>query len=306
MTHTDVLTDPPGNLSGEGAETVRRWVRAIDEFCESMRGANRSEKTIRQRRYQLALLAEDHLSRSPWRVSVDQLAAWLASYEWSDGTRFSYRATVKAFYAWAEETGRVQRSPAAKLPKIRRPDSIPRPTPESVVRAAFARATDRDRLMLMLALHAGLRRAEIASLRWDQIELTTMRITGKGKRTRLAIMTPQLHAELDAEHARRTTGQFGAGYYYGRRNGDSEYVFPGRFGGHLTPEVVGAVLSKLLGPGWTAHTLRHAFGTRFYQRSGDIRLTSKALGHRRLDTTAGYASVPSNAMRDVMVTLWDD
>lgn len=291
-------------LSG-GGEMTRRWARAIEDYCEWLRSGTISEATVRQRRYQLALLAEDHLSRNPWRLSGGQLSAWLASYEWSDATRATYRSTLVSFYTWGLDDGRVKHNPTERLRTVSIPDRVPNPAPDSVMTAALQRANDRDRLMLLLASHAGLRRAEIAGLRWDQIIDGRLRIVGKGKKTRVVRLTRRLAAELEAERQRRADGGYGTGYHY-RINTDQAHVFPGRYTGHLTPETVGVTLSGLLGPGWTGHTLRHRFGSQFYRKSGDIRLTAAALGHSKLDTAAGYAALPSGAHDDVMANLYDD
>lgn len=283
---------------GEG--TVRAWVKAIDEFTAWSRAAGNSPRTIEQRRYQLAFLAEAHLHRTPWRVTTSELAGWLGSYDWSAATRYSYRSTIRTFYAWAQTVGHVKRNPAVDLPPVRVPQSLPRPTPDGIVDHALDDCTDRDRLFVLLATHAGLRRAEIASLRWEHVGTDELRITGKGNKIRSIPLHPRLAAELTAERVRRDDAEYGSGYRY-RKVSDGGYIFPSRRNGTpISPHTVGTVLSKLLGPQWTGHTLRHRFGTRTYQISGDIRITAALLGHARLDTTAGYARIPDDALRRVV------
>lgn len=86
------------------------------------------------------------------------------------------------------------------LPAIRIPLGVPKPTPLSIVRRALAVASDRDRLMVMLAVLAGLRRAEIAVVHTDDVfeDLigSSLRVTGKGGRTRVVPLDVELAGVL--------------------------------------------------------------------------------------------------------------
>lgn len=277
------------NGSGEevlGRGHVETWKRAIDGYVAEMRAAGLSRRTIRQRRYQLGLLAEDHVRRSPWKLSREDLIDWLGRYEWRSSSQMVYRATIRGFYTWARIAGHCRRNPADKLPSIAVPSGLPRPVPDSVVEAALEKADPRSRLILLLGYYAGLRRAEIAALRWEQVGTKTLRVTGKGKRTREIPLHPKLAEAL-------------ADYRFLHDVGDA-YVFAGNHKGHLAAETVGRLASEALGSNWTTHTLRHAFLTRAYQISGDIRSVAALAGHAKLDTSAGYARLPGDALRRIV------
>jgi integrase len=144
-----------------------------------------------------------------------------------------------------------------------------------VLADALERSSERTRLMLLLAAYAGLRRAEIAKLHTCDLVDGTMRIKGKGGRVRSVPIHPRIAAHL-------------AGAPYG-------YLFPGSRGGHLSPDRVGRIMSDALGPGWTAHTLRHRFGTRLYAQSHDVLQAQQLLGHSSPATTQRYVRLPDDA-----------
>lgn len=89
--------------------------------------------------------------------------------DWSPNTRCSARASVRAFYRWAQQTGRREDNPTDALLTIAATPGRPRPCPESALLTAVRAAGDRERLMLALGACAGLRRAEIATCRGDAL-----------------------------------------------------------------------------------------------------------------------------------------
>lgn len=298
MTTVDLATTSElgGTLGGSGD---MRWATAVDLWADWMRSEGIRPRTIELRRYQISHLGDDILRRSPWRVKSSDLIAWMAQQEWASETRRSYRSAINGFYAWAIRAGHTKRNPVAdiKAPKMIR--GRPKPAPDRILDAAFAIATDADRMMITLAAYAGLRRAEIAVFRMDLIEDNKIRVTGKGDHVRSVPVHSLLAAELDAELDRRAEGKRGSGYRYSSGIGEG-WMFPGRHGGHLTPNAVGKRLTKLLGPGWTGHTLRHRFLTRVLDKSGNLAVAQELAGHASPATTRIYAGPTDVALRDAV------
>ena len=75
---------------------------------------------------------------------------------------------------------------------------------------------------------------------------------------------------------------------------------PGQIDGHLSPAYVGKRVSRVLGVGWSTHTLRHRFATRCYAGSRDLLSVQKLLGHSKPETTEGYVLVPNEWLRSAM------
>jgi integrase/recombinase XerD len=51
------------------------------------------------------------------------------------------------------------------------------------------------------------------------------------------------------------------------------------------------------------HTLRHSFATHLLEQKVDIRVIQVLLGHRKLETTARYAQVATDLLREVISPL---
>lgn len=253
------------------------WQADLDAFVQYLHAAGRARTTIELRTVQLER-AFTWLNVPPLTVSGDDLIAYMAANDWKPETRKSMRAALRGFYKWAIESGRLDKEadPTVNLPNVTVPQGKPHPTPDEVFAAAFAGASDDVRLMIMLAAYAGLRRAEIAGLHSRDVLAGSLRITGKGSKVRNVPVHPALEAAL--------SGRVG-------------YIFPGRRGGHVSPDWIGKQLKSALGEGWTAHSLRHRFATRAYASQRDMLAVQQLLGHSSVATTQRYTQVPDDALR---------
>lgn len=280
---------------------MRQWSRAVNEWEAHLRAANRSEKTIDKYIYRLNRIIDDddRIAKSPWKLSAGDLEAWLATRPWEPNTRRSYAITLRSFYRWASDTGRVKSNPAAKLSTAEE-HGLPHPVPEGIAEAAIESATQRDELILLAGYDAGLRCSEIAALPWTAKEVTRdgrhLRIKGKGRKVRLVPMTERFSVAWDAERERRRNVATGTGFRF-RVDPASGYMLPGRYGGHIHPSAVSAVGESLL-DGWSLHSLRHAYATDLLDGGADLRRVQELLGHASLSTTQIYTEVSMGARHD--------
>jgi len=158
------------------AVTAGRWLEPalpLDETFDDILSAWRryamasghSERTITSRAYTLRRLAR---SVDPMTATRDDLTDWLADLmdrrtgaPVTRSSRATYRAQVRAFYAFLVSCGRRGDDPSAGLPQPRVPRAYPRPlTPAEVVRVLAACEDPRaaqTRAYVVLACYAGLR-----------------------------------------------------------------------------------------------------------------------------------------------------
>jgi len=279
------LARVPGSRTRRVKKVSGDWYQAIEAHIVHVRAGGGSSGSVRLRRHCLYDLADQVAPAGPWDVKPAQLAGFLSRQDWSPETRKSARTTLRRFYAWAEDAEHVELSPARKLPTVRIPAGRPRPTPDRVLAEALAAADPRQRLMLLLAAHAGLRRAEVAQVHTRDLVERELRVTGKGGVVRVVPIGGELADLLEAAPA--------------------GFLFPGRVDGHVSPGYVGFLLKRLLGDEWSGHTLRHRFASRAYAGTRDLRAVQELLGHSKPETTMRYTAIPDGALRAAAAAAYE-
>lgn len=143
----------------------------------------------------------------------------------------------------------------------------------------------RDHALLELVYSSGLRIGETLSLEMHDIDLDarTVRVTGKGSRTRVVPVGTQA-AEAVARWLTRRP-EWAAP--------DERRLFVSRRGGPLAPETVRRSLrARAQARGIEGrvypHALRHSFASHVLQSSGDLRAVQELLGHASISTTQVY------------------
>ncbi|ROZ62082.1 hypothetical protein EDL96_11520 [Kocuria soli] len=262
------------------------WRQAVEQFSTWLTAAGRSQGTVNLRVWWITKLAVDCAPAAPSTITSEEILSWGARHDWSPNTRRSARAALKRFFYWARVTGIRADDPSELLLSVQVPRPTPRPAPMRVLAHALEAAqTDAEQLMLLLASFGGLRRTEIACVHAADIDDDFLLVTGKGGARRFV----PIHSALDP-FLRRVQDRQG-------------WAFPGRFGGHVHPDYIGKRISRLLGPGWTAHTLRHRFATECYRASRDLLAVQQLLGHASVATTQIYVGVDRDALTAAVAAI---
>jgi integrase/recombinase XerD len=170
-------------------------------------------------------------------------------------------------------------------------------SPEEVARLLNAAPGLKYKAALSVAYGAGLRAAEVVSLKVSDIDSKRMIIRveqGKGGKDRNVMLSPSLLDLLRTWwKAARPRG----------------WLFPGRDptqpmttrqlnrACHAAAQMAG--INKRV----SLHTLRHSFATHLLEQNIDVRVIQVLLGHSRLDTTALYTRVATKTISAVMSPL---
>jgi integrase len=256
----------------------------LRRFEAYQNGLGHTAETRRLRRHYARRFLADHDLQT---VRLSGIVEFMGNPAWGPQTRSSARASLMLLFKWARAERIRDDNPMDDIPRIRVFQAPPRPAPESAVAEALARVEDpRTRLVLLLGAFAGLRRAEIAWLHADAIqENGTLRVLGKGGKTRIVPIHPQLAGPLAEAKAR------------------GGYLFPSPYGGPCHPRLINRLLMGVLPPGFSTHTLRHRFATQVHQGSKDLRAVQSLLGHESLATTQRYVGVSDEDLMDAVRTL---
>lgn len=198
-------------------------------------------------------------------------------------------AAARAFYRalrWADLTD------ARPFAEVRAaPDRTPRhekrqPYTEAEVAALLDAAPPRERVLLLLGAHTGLRVAELVALEWRDVDLEAGEIVvrrGKGGKTGRVYASKRLCAALREWKAQGS----GEGVVLGYVNADSARHFLGKV----------AAAAGVASKGRALHSLRHYSGTRIYRETHDLKRVADHLRHADVSTSAIYAQHAEDELR---------
>ena len=219
-------------------------------------------------------------------------------------------AALRAFYRFAENERLLTENPAQhlslprrwkRLPKALNWDEIhrllqPEPVPES--QPGLAASCLCDQAMLELAYASGLRLAELARLRLEQLHLDAGFVTviGKGNKERVVPVGRQavaaLRRYLEVGRPRLVTSRSPGVVFLTRRGTPFAGVT-------LWLRVKRRARRAGLERNVTPHMLRHSFATHLLERGADLRVIQELLGHASISTTEVYTHVSGDRLRDV-------
>ena len=205
-------------------------------------------------------------------------------------------AAIRGFHVFLD---RRCHTPAPQLALVRGPRvkaSLPRPVTADQARGLLEEPQSdpdaepweaaRDRAVLTLLYGCGLRISEALSLTRSDAPLPeTLRITGKGSKTRLCPILPAVREAVEDYLALQP---------FASAPGDP--LFRAKRGGALSPRHVQATVQRLRGrlglpASATPHALRHSFATHLLGAGADLRSIQELLGHASLSTTQKYTAV---------------
>lgn len=271
-------------------DTLDRDLAAYNQWAAELRGLR--PNTIRVRHDVLSRLSTS-LGKSLRDATEADLLRWEQSAVAGRApeTRRAYVSHVKAFYRWAKTAGVVTADPSTRLtnPRLNRP--LPRPVPEDDLRRAVGVARPKIRLMILLGAFCGLRCQEIAGLHWTDLRTadgqTSLLVReGKGGKERV-VPVPGVVLEAMVAFGRRRSGP----------------MFYGMDAAQIDAKSLSRSLNRFFqrnGLDFTAHQLRHRYGTTVYQLTKDLRLVQELLGHGSPNTTARYAAFDKSQTVDMV------
>ena len=188
------------------------------------------------------------------------------------------------------------------------PVHVPRTLPvvlsrEEVGRLIAAAGNLKHQTALAVAYGAGLRASEVTALKVGDIdsERMTLRVEqGKGSKDRYAMLSPVLLERLRVwwKVARAQGKMLEGGWLFPGLNPINSLSTR-----QLNRAIHAAADAAQIDKRVSLHTLRHSFATHLLEQKVDIRVIQVLLGHKKLDTTALYAQVATDLLREVVSPL---
>lgn len=266
-----------------------------------------SANTLAAYRRDLEFFAEHCLAAvghcDPEQITKAEVRGWLRSLyrERLAATTIARKlSAVRAWFRYLVRLGQVAVDPTKSVRTPKQPKRAPRflsaEDAERLVEAPSGSdaTAARDRAVLELMYGAGLRVGEVASLDRNAIDRSqgTVRVTGKGSKTRIVpVGAPALQA-VDAWLARRNElvrGDHTTPALFLSTRGK-------RYGARAIQRMVAQSRAACREGGATPHWLRHACATHMLGSGADLRSIQEMLGHARLSTTQRYTHVDVQAL----------
>jgi integrase/recombinase XerD len=240
------------------------------------------------------------LGRSPDTAMAEDLRGYQLRLVKNGISPIMLNATITALRFFFQVT--LNRADAmVKMSSVHVPHTLPVVlSREEVANLIESAGKPKYQAALSVAYGAGLRASEVVALKVSDIDSQRMTLRveqGKGSKDRYAMLSPVLLERLRAwwkfAHAQGKMLPGG-------------WLFPGLdpidplSARQLNRAVKAAVEAAGIDKRVSMHTLRHSFATHLLEQKVDIRVIQVLLGHKKLETTALYAQVATDILREVV------
>jgi integrase/recombinase XerD len=209
--------------------------------------------------------------------------------------------SLKRYFGWVTQHHLIAYDPSAAVKLVGQEESAPRHLDDQEEQALMAAVTKagtlRDRVVIVLLLHTGLRARELCRLRRDQVKLGKrsgfLEIIGKRNKYREVPLNATARKALEE--------------YVPTLSAESTFLFPsGKTKGALSERALGYIVKKYARmarlPDVSPHDLRHRFGYRMAE-SVPLHRLAQIMGHDSLDTTKLYIQGTKQDLQEAVETI---
>ncbi len=258
--------------------TQEAYVRAVRKLAALLHRSPDTAKVEDLRNFQLHLVDE---GASPMTLNVTLT-----------GLRFFFDVTLERLELMA------------RMHPVKLPHKLPVVlSPQEVSRLIAAASNVKHQAALSVAYGAGLRASEVVHLKVNDVdsERMTLRVEQcKGRKDRYAMLSPVLLQRLRSwwRIANRQGRMLPGGWLFPGLD-PTDPLTPRQLNRAVHAAAEAAGIDKRI----ATHSLRHGFAPHLLERKVDIRVIQVLLGHKRLETTAIYAHVATDLLREVIGPL---
>ena len=289
--------------------TFAAAVNSFSDYLKHERGySNNTVKAYLNDLADLQGVLDHYLTEDLSLISTESLREWLWQLNQRDLAKSSIArksASIRAFFAWANDKKLVDQNPAARLKSPKASRHLPKVVSATAINellnemAVQAQGSDpqlmRDYAVVELLYSSGLRVSELVGLDLNSVDFSRnlLRVTGKGSKERLVPFgAPAKHAvENWIVRGRETL----------RHEQLTDALFLNSQGKRLGVRQVYSLVAKQLAQTPTGaagpHSLRHTAATHLLDGGADLRAVQELLGHASLGTTQIYTHVSIDRLK---------
>lgn len=209
--------------------------------------------------------------------------------------------SLKRYFSWTIQKQLISYDPSIPVKLVGEEEHAPRHLEDEEEQALVAAVTNegtlRDRVLIVLLLHTGLRAREICQLRRDQVKLSkrsgTPEVIGKRNKYREVPLNTTARKVLEE--------------YLSTLSSESISLFPsGKTKEALSERALGYIVKKYADRAKlvsvSPHDLRHRFGYRMAE-SVPLHRLAQIMGHDSLDTTRLYIQGTRHDLQQAVETI---
>ena len=216
-------------------------------------------------------------------------------------------SALKSFYKYAQKIGKIKTNPADKINSPKIPERLPKFVEQSKINDLFDKPEQyfpdnfegiQEKLIIDVLYSCGMRRQELITLSWSDINFGTsqLKVTGKGNKQRIIpignelLNSLRIFAQLQKEHYKNKT--------------IASYVFLTGDGSQLYPNLVYRIAKKYISLCSTVekkspHVLRHSFATHMSNNGAKLNDIKELLGHASLASTQVYTHNTIEQLKEI-------
>ncbi|MEE2886290.1 MAG: tyrosine recombinase [Planctomycetota bacterium] len=281
----------------------------LEDFLTHLQDVRRmSPNTLRAYRSDLAAFLAWLPSEVPVpdRLDVRRYLVELQDQELKTSSIQRKLASLRAFFRHLRDHGILATDPARLVKGPKAGKRVPRfltvPQVDALLNQPFPDTTNglRDRAILEFLYSTGCRVSEATTLplRYLDLHSGSVRVLGKGRKERIAMLGRAACRAIQAYLPARQE------VLVNTQSHDPGVLFLNRFGRGLSARWIFQVVLEHarranIPERLTPHGLRHSFATHLLDRGADLRAVQELLGHARLVTTEIYTHVSMARLREV-------
>lgn len=273
----------------------------LNEFLSYIANTKRlSEKTIIAYQNDLQqffnfLIKEDFDCKNESEISSSAIRAWIVSLMQDDYENKSVNrkiSSLKSYFKFLLQQKIVGKNPMVKISSPKNKKQLPQFVEEPNMKFLFEELpfgtgykSLLDRTILETLYCTGMRLSEIINLKIENVDfsLNSLKITGKGNKTRIVPMTDKLRKSL--------------AFYFEERKifeQEKQHFFVNEKQKKLYPKYIYRLCTHYISLVSTIqkrspHVVRHTFATHLLNNGADLNAIKELLGHASLAATQVYA-----------------